>query len=209
MRKPGISETRESILKFIQDFINDKGYAPTVRDIVKGCGLSSTAVVQHHLNILEREGHIHRDPQVVRSIQLVERDIIDVPLLGTIAAGKPIPVPNSDSWVNVPEETLKLTTDVVGNSDNMYALRVKGTSMLDALINDGDIVIMEATQTCEDGEMVAVWLKDEQEVTLKRIYHESGCIRLQPANSEMKPIYTAPENTEVQGRVVAVLRRLV
>jgi repressor LexA len=208
LRKPGISETRDNILKFIQSFIDDRGYAPTVRDIVKGCNLSSTAVVQHHLNILEREGFIHRDPQVVRSIQLVGRDVIDVPLLGTIAAGKPIPVPNSDSWVNVPEETLKLTTDVVGGSDNIYALRVKGMSMLDALINDGDIVIMEATQTCEDGEMVAVWLKDEQEVTLKKIYHESGCIRLQPANSEMEPIYTRPENIEVQGRVVTVLRRL-
>lgn len=209
MRKLGISETRDSILKFIQDFINDRGYAPTVRDIVKGCGLSSTAVVQHHLNILEREGYIRRDPQVVRSIQLVERGIIDVPLLGTIAAGKPIPVPNSDSWVIVPEETLKLTADMVGNSDNVYALKVKGTSMLDALIDDGDIVILEATQTCEDGEMVAVWLKDEQEVTLKRIYRESELVRLQPANSEMKPIYTASQNVEVQGRVIAVLRKLV
>jgi repressor LexA len=208
MRRPGISETRQSILKFIQDFINDKGYAPTVRDIVKGCGLSSTAVVQHHLNILEREGHIHRDPQVVRSIQLVERDIIDVPLLGTIAAGKPIPVPDSDSWVNVPEEMLKLPTDIVGKRDNIYALRVKGTSMLDALVNDGDIVIMEGTQTAEDGEMVAVWLKDEQEITLKKIYREPGRIRLQPANEQMEPIFTNPENVEVQGKVVAVLRRV-
>jgi repressor LexA len=131
-----------------------------------------------------------------------------VPLLGTIAAGKPIPVPNSDSWVNVPQETLKLATDVVGNSDNIYALRVKGISMLDALINDGDIVIMEATQTTEDGEMVAVWLKDEQEVTLKRIYREAGRIRLQPANQQMEPIYTSPENVEIQGKVVAVIRRL-
>ena len=208
MRKPGISETRENILKFIQSFIDDRGYAPTVRDIVRGCNLSSTAVVQHHLNILEREGHIHRDPQVVRSIQLVERNIIDVPLLGTIAAGKPIPVPDSDSWVKGPEEMLKLTPDVVGSKGNIYALKVKGTSMLDALINDGDIVIMEDTQTAEDAEMVAVWLKDEQEVTLKKIYRESKRIRLQPANSEMKPIYARPENVEVQGKVVAVLRRL-
>lgn len=208
MRKPGISETRKNILKFIQISITDRGYAPTVRDIVKGCKLSSTAVVQHHLNVLEREGYIHRDPQVVRSIQLPERNVIDVPLLGTIAAGTPIPVPNSDSWVNAPEETLKLTMDVVGNNDNIYALRVKGTSMLDALINDGDIVVIEAMQTCEDGETVAAWLKDEQEVTLKRLYHESERIRLQPANNEMEPIYTKPENIEVQGRVIAVLRRL-
>ncbi|MDH5780990.1 MAG: transcriptional repressor LexA [Dehalococcoidia bacterium] len=208
MRKPGISETRDTILKFIQNFIDARGYAPTVRDIVKGCNLSSTAVVQHHLNVLEREGHIHRDPQVVRSIQLAEKDITEVPLLGAIAAGKPIPVPNSDSWIKTPEEMLKLTTDVVANRDNIYALRVMGASMLDALINDGDIVIMEATQTAEDGEMVAIWLKHEQEVTLKRIYRESKRIRLQPANSEMEPIYTKPENVEVQGKVVAVLRRL-
>lgn len=208
MRKPVVSKTRENILKFIQSFVDEKGYAPTVRDIVKGCNLSSTSVVQHHLNILEREGHIHRDPQVVRSIQLMEKDVVEVPLLGVIAAGKPIPVPNSDTWVNPPEEMLKLTADVVGNKSNIYALKVKGTSMLDALINDGDIVIMEVTQTAEDGEMAAAWLKNEQEVTLKKIYRESGRIRLQPANSEMKSIYTRPENIEVQGRVVAVLRRL-
>jgi len=208
MRKPVVSKTRENILKFIQSFVDEKGYAPTVRDIVKGCNLSSTSVVQHHLNILEREGHIHRDPQVVRSIQLMEKDVVEVPLLGVIAAGKPIPAPNSDTWVNPPEEMLKLTADVVGNKSNIYALKVKGTSMLDALINDGDIVIMEVTQTAEDGEMAAVWLKNEQEVTLKKIYRESGRIRLQPANSEMKSIYTRPENIEVQGKVVAVLRRL-
>jgi len=208
MRKPGISDTRESILKFIQGFIDEKGYAPTVRDIMKGCNLSSTAVVQHHLNILEREGRIHRDPGVVRSIQMAEKDVVEVPLLGAIAAGKPISVPSSESWASVVEETLKLTTDIVRNKGNIYALRVKGTSLVDAFIDDGDIVIMEATQTAEDGEMVAVWLKDQQEVTLKKIYREPEHIRLQPANSEMKPIYTRPENVEVQGKVVAVLRRL-
>jgi repressor LexA len=208
MRKPGISQTRENILKFIQSFIDDRGYAPTVRDIMKGCNLSSTAVVQHHLNILEREGRIHRDPRVVRSIQMVEKDIVEVPLLGAIAAGKPIPVASSDTWASAAEEILKLTADTVGNKGNIYALKVKGTSMVDALIDDGDIVIMEAIQTAEDGDMVAVWLKDEQEVTLKRIYRERGRIRLQPANSEVEPIYTRPENVEVQGRVVAVLRKL-
>lgn len=214
MRKLGISKTREGILKFIHGFIDEKGYAPTVRDIVKGCNLSSTAVVQHHLHILEREGRIRRDPRVVRSIQLAEgekgegEDIFLVPLLGAIAAGKPIPVPDSDTWTKTPEETLKLTTDIVGGRDNIYALKVQGTSMIDGLINDGDIVVMDATQTADDGEMVAVWLKDEQEVTLKKIHRESGRIRLQPANSEMEPIYTSPENIEVQGKVVAVVRRL-
>jgi repressor LexA len=205
MRKP---EIRERILEYIRRSFDEKGYAPTVRDIMRGCNISSTSLVQYHLNILEREGQIRRDPEVFRSIQLVEKDIIEVPLLGTIAAGEPIPVVDSGTWTNRVEETLRLTTDVVGKKGDIYALKVKGTSMLDALINDGDIVIMEATQSVADGETAAVWLKNEQEVTLKKIYREPRRIRLQPANSEMKSIYTRPENIEVQGKVVAVLRRL-
>jgi repressor LexA len=205
MRKP---EVRERMLEYIRRFFDEKGYAPTVRDIMRGCNISSTSLVQYHLNILEKEGQIHRDPEVFRSIQLMEKDVVEVPLLGAIAAGKPIPVPNSDTWVNPPEEMLKLTANVVGNKSDIYALKVQGISMLDALINDGDIVFMEVTQTVEDGEMAAVWLKNEQEVTLKKIYREPGRIRLQPANSKMKPIYTRPENIEIQGKVVAVLRKL-
>ncbi|MFO7712074.1 MAG: transcriptional repressor LexA [Dehalococcoidia bacterium] len=202
------SELRERILEYIRRFFDQRGYAPTVRDILKGCDISSTSLVQYHLNILEREGQIRRDPEVFRSIQLVEKDILEVPLLGTIAAGEPIPVVDSDTWNNRAEAMLRLTTDVVGSRGDIYALKVKGTSMLDALINDGDVVIMEAARTAEDGEMAAVWLKNEQEVTLKKIYREPGRIRLQPANSEMKAIYTGPENIEVQGKVVAVLRKL-
>jgi repressor LexA len=205
MRKP---EIRERILELIRRSFDERGYAPTVRDIVKGCNLSSTSVAQHHLNTLEKEGRIHRDPQVVRSIQLIERNVVEVPLLGAIAAGKPIPVPSSDTWTTPPEEMLKLTADMIGNKSNVYALKIKGTSMLDALIDDGDIVVMEAVPTAEDGQMVAVWLKDEQEATLKKIYREPGRIRLQPANKQMKPLYVKPQNVEVQGKVVAVLRRL-
>ena len=205
MRKP---EIRERILEFIRRSFDEKGYAPTVRDIVKGCNLSSTSVAQHHLNTMEKEGRIHRDPQVVRSIQLMQKDVVEVPLLGAIAAGKPIPVPGSDTWTTPPEETLKLTADMVGNRRHVYALKIKGASMVDALIDDGDTVVMEAVPTAENGQMVAVWLKDEQEVTLKKIYQEPGRIRLQPANKQMKPIYVKPQNAEVQGKVVAVLRKV-
>ena len=205
MRKP---EIRERILEFIRRSLDERGYAPTVRDIVKGCNLSSTSVAQHHLNTLEKEGRIHRDPQVVRSIQLIQKNVIEVPLLGAIAAGKPIPVPGSDTWTTPPEEMLKLTADMVGNRRNVYALKIKGTSMVDALIDDGDTVVMEAVPTAENGQMVAIWLKDEQEVTLKKIYREPGRIRLQPANKQMKPIYVKPQNVEVQGKVVAVLRKV-
>lgn len=208
MRKPGVSETRKRILQFIGDFIVDRGYAPTVRDIVKGCHLSSTAVVQHHLKILERQGYLRRDPQVFRSIQLVgKRNVVPVPLLGSIAAGKPIPVPSSETWRSEVLETLDLTGELTEGKE-VYALRVKGVSMIDALVDDGDIVLIQPTSTAEDGDMVVVWLKEEQEVTLKRIYRELGQIRLQPANPLMKPVYYKPDNVEIQGKVIGIIRKL-
>jgi repressor LexA len=208
MRKPGVSDTRQRIWKFIRSFFEDRGYAPTVRDILKGCDISSTAVVQHHLNILEREGHIHRDPEVFRSIQLLDRkNTVRVPLLGSIAAGEPIPVPNSDTWGNEALETLELTDELTQGKE-VYALKVRGLSMVDALIDDGDIVLMEPANTADDGDMVAVWLKDKREVTLKRLFREQQQIRLQPANSQMGPLYVNAQNMEVQGKVVGVIRKL-
>ncbi|TRZ96337.1 MAG: transcriptional repressor LexA [Dehalococcoidia bacterium] len=208
MRKPGKSQTRQRILKFIHDFVDDRGYAPTVRDILRGCSLSSTAVVQHHLNVLEREGYIHRDPEVFRSIQLLDRkNTIRVPLLGSIAAGEPIPVPSSETWTSEAIEVLQLTEELTQGKE-VYALKVNGLSMMDALIDDGDIVLMEPANTAEDGDVVAAWLKDKQEVTLKRFFQETGRICLQPANSQMKPIYVNPEDIEIQGRVIGVIRKL-
>ena len=208
MRKPGVSETRRRIFKFIRDFIEEIGYAPTVRDILKGCNISSTAVVQHHLNILEREGHIHRDPEVFRSIQLTgKKSTVRVPLLGSIAAGEPIPVPDSGTWANEATETLELTDELTQGKE-VYALKVRGLSMIDALIDDGDIVLMELSNTADDGDMVAVWLKDKQEVTLKRLFQEKQMIRLQPANAQMEPLYVDSKNVEVQGKVVGVIRKL-
>ena len=207
----GVSNTRLRILNFIRKFLDKKGYAPTVRDIVRGCNISTPSVVQYHLNTLERQGYIHRDPEVFRSIQLIERKrevIARVPLLGTIAAGKPIPVPTSDTWATIPEETLQLTEEVTQSKKGVYGLKVKGISMIDALVDDGDIVLMQQTSTVEDGEVAAVWLKIEQEVTLKKVYHEAGLIRLQPANRQMEPMYCRPEDVEIQGRVIGVLRKL-
>jgi len=198
-------------LSFIRDFLQGRGYAPTVRDIAKGCGISTSSVVQHHLNVLEREGHIHRDPQVFRSIRLVEEEppaIPRVPLLGTIAAGEPLPVPAPDTWTAVPEETVQLTDELIRGREGIYALRVKGSSMIDALIEDGDIVLMQQASTVDDGDMAAVWLKKQQEVTLKKVYREKNRIRLQPANRQMKPIYQEPDNVEIQGKVIGVIRRI-
>jgi repressor LexA len=103
---------------------------------------------------------------------------------------------------------LELPADMASAKDNVYALQVKGLSMIDALIDDGDIVVMQATNTVNNGEMAAVWLKAEQEVTLKKVYRERERIRLQPANSQMEPMYHDPENVEVQGKVIGVIRRL-
>jgi len=210
----GVSELtprRQQILQFIRDFVEEKGYSPTVRDIGKGCGISSPAAVQRHLDILKEEGYIHREPEVFRSISIIDegsKGITSVPLLGTISAGNPIPVPTSDTLTAIPEETLRLPEDLTQGKDNIFALKVKGTSMLDALIDDGDIVLMEQASTANDGEMVAVWLKNEQEVTLKRIYRESGKLRLQPANTQMRPMYQGPDNLEIQGKVIGVIRKL-
>jgi repressor LexA len=208
---PRVSDTRSRILDFIGRFLDERGYAPTVRDIARGCNISTPSVVQYHLNMLEEQGLIRRDPEVFRSIQLVERKqeaIWHIPLLGTIAAGRPIPVPAPDAWTATPEETIQLTGELTQDRKDVYALRVKGTSLVDAFVDDGDIVLIQPASTVEDGELAAVWLKNQQEVTLKKLYREKGRIRLQPANREMKPMYFRPEEIEIQGKVTAVLRKL-
>lgn len=208
MRKPGVNQTRQRIIEYIRDFYDERGYAPTIRDIMRGCELSSTAVVQHHLKVLENEHQIERDSKVFRSIQLPDRrNTIRVPILGKISAGLPIPVLSSDSWRNEAIDTLELSPEITKGKE-VFALKVSGQSMIDALIDDGDIVLMEQVKDVNNGDMVAAWLKREEEVTLKRFYHEGNGIRLQPANSQMKPIFTTLDNIEIQGRVVAVIRTL-
>jgi repressor LexA len=207
-----LSPKQERILDFLRRFLDERDYPPTVRDIVKGCGMSSTSVVDYNLNILEREGYIRRGREISRGIELVERDrrrLVRVPVIGRIAAGEPIPVPSAEAWDNIASaETIDLTEGLTRGKREVYALRVKGTSMVDALINDGDIVLMEYTNSAENGELVAVWLKGEREATLKRFYREQNGIRLQPANIQMEPVYAAPENVEIQGKVIAVIRKL-
>jgi repressor LexA len=208
MRKPGTNPTRQKIIDYIREFYDDRGYAPTVRDIMRGCELSSTAVVQHHLKVLESEHQIERDSKVFRSIQLPDRkSTIHVPVLGTIAAGSPIPVLSADTWHTEAVDTMELSSEITKGKE-VFALRVSGQSMIDALIDDGDIVLFEPVNKAENGDMVAAWLKKEEEVTLKRFFREDNRIRLQPANTQMKPIYTDSNNVDIQGRVVAVIRTL-
>lgn len=206
-----LSPKQERIINFVTEFLNDKGYPPTIRDIAAGCGISSTSVVAYNLNKLEQAGYIRRHSDISRGIKFLTpqqkgRKLVYIPIVGVIAAGEPIPVP--DTGDIVPNEGLEVSEELVRGKQDIYALRVRGDSMQDALIGDGDIVLMDYVGSTENGDMVAVWLKEEQEVTLKRFFAESNRIRLEPANSQMKPIYTTPDNVEIQGRVVAVIRRI-
>ncbi len=206
-----LSSKQKEILAFLRRFREEKDYPPTIRDIVKACGISSTSVVDYNLKILEKEGYIRRDREVSRGIELMDRSqkrLVRVPILGYIAAGEPIPVPTSDTWEAEPIDTVEVSSELVKSKSDVYALKVKGNSMVDALISDGDIVLMQQAETADDGEMVAAWLKSEGETTLKKLYREPNRIRLQPANSQMKPIYVKPRNVEVQGKVIGVIRGL-
>jgi len=205
----GLSAKQQAILRFIREFLREKDYPPSIRDIQEGCAISSTSVVDYNLKALERMGFIRRDREVSRAIELVGRTRMrSVPVIGQIAAGQPIPVPSAETWSQEDfEDAVEVPVEVTGNKESVFALRVKGTSMVDALVNDGDVVIMEQAQAAENGDMVAVWLKDRQETTLKKIYYEGDRVRLQPANVTMQPIYAKAADVEVQGKVLYRLGR--
>ncbi len=209
-----LTERQQAILTFIRDFSIRSKYPPTIREIGKSVGISSTSVVNYNLNVLERLGLIERDKTVSRGIKLVGETLgasslitVRVPVVGRIAAGEPIPVPNTDFAI-LGEEMLEITRELLpSETQNVYALQVRGNSMVDAMIGDGDIVVMQHRQKADNGDLVAVWLKDKEETTLKRFFLEKGKVRLQPANPTMQPIFADPKNVEVQGKVVLVIRR--
>ena len=212
----GLSERQQKIYEFITKFSRDKGRPPTIREIGAVVGISSTSVVNYNLNILVREGLIQREKEVSRGLRVIGNQLknaagksvnsMQIPLLGVIAAGLPIPVPDAGLE---PMDMLTLTTDLIQEQEGLFALKVKGNSMIDALINDGDIVVMKKQDAAENGEMVAVWLRDKNETTLKRFYREKGNhILLQPMNPTMKAIPANARNVEIQGKVVLVVRQL-
>ncbi|MBX3069589.1 MAG: transcriptional repressor LexA [Thermomicrobiales bacterium] len=206
-----LSRRQRAILDFIETFLDENDYPPTIRDIQGELGISSTSVVDYNLKVLEAHSLIRRNRNISRGIELVgrtpgRRNVVTLPVIGQIAAGQPIPVPD-DLATGDAMETIELSTDMVPDGGrNLFALRVKGTSMIDCLINDGDVVVLRHQETCENGETVAVWLRDEKETTLKKFFHEGEKVRLQPANVTMSPIYTDPENIEIQGKLVTVVR---
>jgi len=216
-----LSEKQRAILKVIETWLKRSGYPPTIRDIGKAVGISSTSVVNYNLNKLVEAGFITRSKDVSRGIRLNssaesepiaisdDPDVVHVPLLGQIVAGNPVPTPDSSGYYS--EEDLRAVPRIlIGNADpsQIYALNVKGLSMIDSMINDGDMVILKKQMTARNGEMVAVWLSERNETTLKHFYDEGAKVRLQPANPQMDPIFVEKDKVQVQGKVLAVLRRL-
>ncbi len=202
-----LTERQRDILSFIREFQKQRGVAPTHREICDHFGFSSYGTVYKHLSLLEKKGLIRRDWNQKRGVELVEQEAParppatstarELPLFGYIAAGRPLDVDVSDETITVPEH---LTT----RGEN-YVLKVRGDSMVDDGILDGDLVIIARRERADNGEMVVANVNGE--VTLKRIYTEGVRVRLQPANSLMSPIYAAARAVAVQGVVVGLMRR--
>ena len=197
-----LTKRQREILDYLNEFIEQHGYAPSLEEIGRRFGLSSLATVHKHLTNLQDKGFIRRAWNRSRSVELVPTRMggraLDLPLLGYVAAGAPIEAVVSNETVTVPE-------DLVGTRDT-YALRVRGNSMIDEQIRDGDVVVVEDRQTARNGEMV-IALLEGAEVTLKKFYRENGHIRLQPANDAVAPIIVRADMVQVQGVVVGVMRR--
>ena len=213
MRKR-LPRRRQQILDFIQDFIAENGIPPTVRDVQRACDISSTSVVDYNLKILDRDGYLNRRPDVARGIELLDEEgqpVSNAPrvqIVGGIAAGLPIPVFSTEEAASSEEfDTIEVSPDLPRRHGKLYGLTVQGTSMIDALIDDGDVVIIKPAREASNGEMVVAWLKDQEEATLKKFYLEGEQVRLQPANSQMEPIYSPASNVEVHGKVVTVIRK--
>jgi len=208
-----ISQRQQKMLEFMRAYWRTHQSAPTIREIQEKLKISSTSVVNHHLEALDRKGYIHRTRGVSRGIKLVDSEylrladevMVQIPFCGYIIAGEPVPVPDGSV---PPEEYRDLTREIVGDAEGVFALEVRGDSMIDALVNDGDIVLMKKVLEVNNGDMVAVWLKEEQETTLKKFYREGNRVRLQPANPTMRPIYTNASNVDVQGKVMVVIRQV-
>jgi repressor LexA len=210
-----LNHHEQLILKFIENYHHRNSRPPTMDEIVQAVGIPSKDHVSRDLSHLEDKGYIHRKPRVSRGIEILfttegrpySPNTCLLPLWGTIAAGKPIPIPEENSS---PLDVIEVPGCMVPDSGEVYALQVQGDSMIDALIGDGDLVLMRHQETIleGDGEMLALRLRDTDETTLKKVYHEGQRIRLQPANPTMEPFHVSPEKVQIQGKVIGVLRQM-
>lgn len=199
-----LTERQREILTFLAAYTEQNGYAPSFEEIARHFNYNSLATVHEHLTNLERKGYIRRAYNESRAIEILPSDVvsraIELPLLGSVAAGAPIEAIEANETITVPENLL-------ARGGNHYVLRVRGNSMIDEQIRDGDFVVINERRTADNGETV-IALVDNSAATVKRFYRErDGRIRLQPANEAMAPIYVHEDQVTIQGVVVGVLRR--
>ena len=219
-----LSKRQQSMMKFMFRYMKAQGYPPTIREIGEACGIASTSVVNYNLNKLVSAGYLERSGKVSRGLRIVgsipgmssakrvlaQADIHRIPLVGQIAAGEPISLPD-DSGHHIDEEDyMPVPATLLHGYDEaeVFALTVRGDSMVDSMIQDGDIVILRRQSTANNGEMVAAWLMEDNETTLKHFYRDSDAIRLEPANPSYDPIYVHPANCEIKGKVLSVIRNI-
>ncbi len=225
-KKQGLSDRHKKILEVLEEYQVNVGYPPSIREIGKEADISSTSVVNYYLDQLEEKGYIERDRKVSRGMRLLKdvtgkfietvedtvENMLRIPMAGRIGAGIVIQPPDSDFDLFPADEGVEVARSMLSEKDanaNLYALEVEGDSMIDAMVDNGDIVIMKHTNEARNGEMVAIRLRDSDETTLKYFYKENGHVRLQPANPTMQPIIIEdPSSVEVQGKVVMVIRQM-
>lgn len=233
-RSQGLSERHRKIMEFLTQFQESNGYSPSIRQIGDSIDVKSTSLVDYYLNQLQEMGLIEREDRISRSIRVLQpvyaapaissvvggavhkaeniiADLISIPIAGRIVASAPLPMPTSDLSYYDAESSVDIARSLLPAHDvsDLFALEVSGDSMVDAMINDGDIVVMKKAQSANNGEMVAVWLDDKDETTLKYFYKEPTRIRLQPANPNMGPIYVEnPKSLRIMGKVVMVIRQI-
>jgi len=224
-----LSARQRKILRFIDQYTVDNGYPPTIREIGDATDTASTSVVNYNLNKLVDEGYLDREKRVSRGVRLIARipnsagsmfrgtrgvrsseSQSFIPLIGNIAAGRPIPLPDDIGHSIDEEDMLEVSSIILNGVDpaEVFALRVKGDSMIDAMITEGDIVFFRKQSIANNGDMVAAWLADRSETTLKYFHHEGNRIRLQPANDNYDPIYVDAAYCQIHGKVLSVMRRL-
>lgn len=199
-----LSPRQRDILDIIKKEITLKGYPPSVREIGEAVGLTSSSTVHNHLTVLEHKGYIRRDPTKPRAIEVLDslseftRKTVHVPVVGQVTAGEPIlAVENIEDSFPIPYDLVK--------SDTVFMLRIKGESMIEAGILDGDLILVRQQNTANNGDIVVALMEDE--ATVKRFFKEKNSIRLQPENSNMAPIYS--QNVSILGKVIGVFRTVV
>ncbi|MBL8061641.1 MAG: repressor LexA [Anaerolineales bacterium] len=215
-KSKGLGERHQKILDFIASYQREHKHPPSIREIGEHCNISSTSVVNYYLDQLEKAGQLERDRKISRGMRLVGNtplgDMLRVPVLGVIQAGEPIPIPTSDFNPFSAEDSVDIAASLMPSREkgkDLFALHVQGDSMIDAMVNDGDIVILKPVVEARNGEMVAVWLNERNETTLKYFYKEKEGYRLQPANPAYKPIMVKKnESLDIKGKVVMVIRKV-